>query len=243
MSEKYAVKNADLVVCDSKNIESYIKQEYSKYNPRTKFIAYGSHIVMSALADDDMKYQKWLMDHDLFSGFYVSVGRFVAENNFETMIREFMLSHTKKDFAIITTSDSKYAAELEKKLHYSKDKRIKFVGTVYDPELLSKIRTEAYGYLHGHEVGGTNPSLLEALGSTKLNLLYDVGFNREVAEDAAMYWTKEKGNLASLIDSADKMSKSDIEKLGNAAKFRIKSEYSWEHICSKYLKIFTQDRI
>lgn len=243
LSEKYAVKNADLVVCDSKNIESYIKQEYSKYNPRTKYIAYGSHIVMSTLADDDMKYQKWLMDHDLFSGFYVSVGRFVAENNFETMIREFMLSHTKKDFAIITTSDSKYAAELEKKLHYSKDKRIKFVGTVYDPELLSKIRTEAYGYLHGHEVGGTNPSLLEALGSTKLNLLYDVGFNREVAEDAAMYWTKEMGNLASLIDSADKMSKSDIEKMGNAAKFRIKSEYSWEYICSKYLKIFTQDRI
>ena len=75
-------------------------------------------------------------------------------------------------------------AELDNKLHFSKDKRIKFVGTVYDKELLKKIRENAYAYFHGHEVGGTNPSLLEALGATKLNLLLGVGFNREVAEDA-----------------------------------------------------------
>ncbi len=78
------------------------------------------------------------------------------------------------------------------------DKRIKFVGTVYDKDLLSKIRENAYGYFHGHEVGGTNPSLLEALGSTKLNLLLDVGFNHEVGEDAALYWNKEEGNLSSI---------------------------------------------
>ena len=68
----------------------------------------------------------------------------------------------------------------------------------YDKELLKKIRENAYGYFHGHEVGGTNPSLLEALGSTDLNLLLKVGFNQEVAEDAALYWTKDDGNLAAL---------------------------------------------
>ena len=101
------------------------------------------------------------------------------------MIKEYMSSHTKKDFAIITNSNDQLKKELQEKLGYQKDNRIKFVGTVYDQELLKKIREEAYGYFHGHEVGGTNPSLLEALGSTKLNLLLDVGFNREVAEDAA----------------------------------------------------------
>ena len=81
------------------------------------------------------------------------MGRFVPENNYETMIREFMASHTDKSFAIITTENSKYAEELQQKLQYKRDKRIKFVGTVYDAELLGKIRENAYGYLHGHEVG------------------------------------------------------------------------------------------
>lgn len=62
------------------------------------------------------------------------------------------------------------------KLHFKSDKRIRFVGTVYDQELLKKIRENAYAYFHGHTVGGTNPSLIEALGSTDLNLLVDVGF-------------------------------------------------------------------
>ena len=133
------------------------------------------------------------------------VGRFGPENNYETMIREFMLSHSQKDFAIITNVNDKFLDELEKKLRFKKDKRIKFVGTVYDQELLMKIRENAYGNFHGHEVGGTNPSLLEALGSTDMNLLLDVGFNREVAEDAAVYWSKTPGNLAMLIDRVDRI--------------------------------------
>ena len=78
--------------------------------------------------------------------------------------------------------NEKFLNELEEKLHFKSDKRIKFVGTVYDQELLKKIRENAYAYFHGHTVGGTNPSLIEALGSTDLNLLVDVGFNKEVAE-------------------------------------------------------------
>lgn len=101
-----------------------------------------------------------------------------------------------------------------------------------------KIRENAYGYFHGHEVGGTNPSLLEALGSTDLNLLLGVGFNREVAEDAALYWSKEDGNLAALIESADVMSKEEINALGEKAKARIATAYSWEFICRKYENLF-----
>lgn len=239
LSEQYAVKNADLVVCDSKSIESYIQDEYSKYNPRTTFIAYGSYVKPSPLKDDDSKYIKWLSDHNLVDRkFYTVVGRCVPENNFETIIREFMLSHSDKDLAIITTDNPKMLDEMEQKLHYRKDKRIKFVGTVYDTELLTKIRENAYGYFHGHSVGGTNPSLLEALGATNLNLLYDVGFNREVAEDAALYWSLEKGNLAELIDTADKMTEEKIREFGAKAKKRIQEEYSWEFIAQKYIDVF-----
>ena len=103
-----------------------------------------------------------------------------------------MKSKSKKDFAIITNVSTKFLKELKKKTKFDEDSRIKFVGTVYNQELLMKIRENAYGYFHGHEVGGTNPSLLEALGSTNLNLLLDVGFNREVAEDGALLLDKRR---------------------------------------------------
>lgn len=101
-----------------------------------------------------------------------------------------------------------------------------------------KIRENAYGYFHGHEVGGTNPSLLEALGSTSLNLLLDVGFNKEVGADGALYWTKDKNNLADLINQADNFDSDFIEKIGQQAKNRIKNEYSWQYICDEYKKVF-----
>ena len=238
-SERMSVKYADLVVCDSKNIEAYIKDEYASYHPKTTYIAYGSNIVDADNSRADEKYQNWLQDHGLVDGqYYISVGRFVPENNFDIMIREFMMSHTTKDYAIITTENSKYAAELQQKLQYRQDSRIKFVGAVYDTELIAKIRANAFGYFHGHEVGGTNPSLLEALGSTKLNMLYDVCYNREVAEDAALYWTKDEGNLASVIDKADTLDAVAIEEYGNKAKKRIQDYYSWKLIGEMYLRIW-----
>ena len=166
--------------------------------------------------------------------YYLVVGRFVPENNYETMIKEFMKSKSKRDFAIITNVNSKFLEELEEKLHFRKDPRIKFVGTVYDQELLMKIRENAYGYFHGHEVGGTNPSLLEALGSTDLNLLLNVGFNKEVAEDAAVYWTKQSGYLAKIIERADAFDEATIAEYGRKAKQRIKEAYSWQYIADKY---------
>ena len=101
-----------------------------------------------------------------------------------------------------------------------------------------KIRENAYGYFHGHEVGGTNPSLLEALGSTDLNLLLDVGFNREVAEDSALYWSKKPGDLASLIEKADHMDLTNITEMGRRASGRIKQAYSWQYICERYKEAF-----
>ena len=137
--------------------------------------------------------------------------------------------------------NDKFLDELEKKLHFRNDKRVKFVGTVYDQELLKKIRENAYAYLHGHTVGGTNPSLIEALGSTDLNLLIDVGFNKEVAKDCALYWNCKQGNLEDLIDKVDQMSSDEIEKLGEKAKRRVAEEYTWDKICRQYENVFVEN--
>ena len=171
-------------------------------------------------------------------GYYLVVGRFVPENSFEVMIREFMKSERKRDFALITNVNDKFLNELEEKLHFKGDKRIKFVGTVYDQELLKKIRENAYAYFHGHTVGGTNPSLIEALGSTDLNLLVDVGFNKEVAEDCALYWSREPGSLANLIDKSDRMNSDEIVEMGRRAKKRVADEYTWDKICRQYEEVF-----
>lgn len=240
ISEQLMTKHCDLLICDSKNIEKYIHDEYGKYNPKTTFIAYGAETRKSKLADDDPKLITWYKEKGLSpKSYYLVVGRFVPENNYETMIREFMKSHSKRDFALITNVSDKFLEELKEKTHFDQDPRIKFVGTVYDKELLMKIRENAYGYFHGHEVGGTNPSLLEALGSTDLNLLLDVGFNREVAENSALYWTKQSGNLASLVDWADGMNADEISELGKKASLRIVEAYSWQHIADEYEGCFS----
>ena len=239
ISEAMMVKRADLLVCDSKNIEKYILETYASYTPKTTFIAYGAEARSSKLADDDAKLLNWYAEKGLTAkDYYLVVGRFVPENNYETMIREFMKSNTKKSFALITNVSDAFLKELKEKTAFHTDPRIKFVGTVYDQELLMKIRQNAYGYFHGHEVGGTNPSLLEALGSTDLNLLLGVGFNREVAEDSALYWNKEPGNLAALIDQADTMPAEEIAELGEKAKKRIASAYSWQYIADEYERLF-----
>lgn len=239
ISEQLMVKSADLVICDSKNIEKYIKKEYGKYKIRTLFIAYGAEIKKSILIDTDERLTSWYMMKNLKAKeYYLAVGRFVPENNYETMIREFMKSNTTRSLALITTVSDKFLKELKIKTKFDKDPRIKFVGTVYEQELLKKIRENAYGYFHGHEVGGTNPSLLESLSSTELNLLLDVEFNCEVAEDGAMYWNKEEGSLLRLIEMAEEMKSEDIKELGSKAHKKIIDYYNWDNIVSDYEKIF-----
>jgi len=238
-SEKLMIRRCDLAICDSLTIEKYIHDCYDGRcvggDPKTVFIAYGAETRESALGDDDPRLLAWYREKGLApGGYYLVVGRFVPENNYETMIREFMRSKTARDFAIITNANEKFLEQLEERLHFRADSRIKFVGTVYDQELLMKIRENAYGYFHGHEVGGTNPSLLEALGSTRLNLLLDVGFNREVAQDAALYWKKDAGDLAALIERADAMSDEERDDCGRKAKERIRTAYSWQFIADEY---------
>ena len=235
-SEKIMSRHADLVISDNPGIESYIKEAYPW--SKTTYIAYGTDLSPTSLNSQDNKvrefYQKWQTQE---KNYYLILGRFVPENNYETAIREFMASSTKRDLVIICNQEGNpYFEELRARTGFDQDPRVKFVGTVYDQDLLKYIRKEAFAYIHGHEVGGTNPGLLEALAQTDLNLVLGVSFNQTVAKDTAQYWTKETGNLAHLIDQFDPLE--DVSEWGQRAKANMKQNFTWEKIVGEYEELF-----
>ena len=235
-SEKIMTRHADLVISDNPGIESYIKEAYPW--SKTTYIAYGTDLSPTSLNSQDRKarefYHKWQTQE---KNYYLILGRFVPENNYETAIREFMASSTKRDLVIICNQEGNpYFEELRDCTGFDQDPRVKFVGTVYDQDLLKYIRKEAFAYIHGHEVGGTNPGLLEALAQTDLNLVLGVSFNQTVAKDSAQYWTKETGNLAHLIDQVDSLE--DVSEWGQRAKANMKQNFTWEKIVGEYEELF-----
>lgn len=235
-SEKIMTRHADLVISDNPGIESYIKEAYPW--SKTTYIAYGTDLSPTSLNSQDRKvrefYHKWQTQE---KNYYLILGRFVPENNYETAIREFMASSTKRDLVIICNHEGNpYFEELRSRTGFDQDPRVKFVGTVYDQDLLKYIRKEAFAYIHGHEVGGTNPGLLEALAQTDLNLVLGVSFNQTVAKDSAQYWTKETGNLAHLIDQVDSLE--DVSEWGQRAKANMKQNFTWEKIVGEYEELF-----
>ncbi|HER2148300.1 TPA: DUF1972 domain-containing protein [Streptococcus pyogenes] len=238
-SEKQMTRQADLVISDNIGIDRYLKQVYPW--SKTYFIAYGTQTQPSRLTTADSKVRAYFQTFDIREkDYYLILGRFVPENNYETAIKEFMASSTKRDLVIICNHEGNaYFKQLLAETECDKDPRIKFVGTLYDKELLAYIREQAYAYIHGHEVGGTNPGLLETLAHTNLNLVLGVDFNQSVAKSAALYWSKQKGQLAELINQVD--AGFDSDHLGKEAKAIIQEHYTWEKIVGEYEALFLNE--
>ena len=238
-AEKVMTKKADLIISDNQGIESYIQSSYPW--SKTTFIAYGTDLTPSSLTAGSERVQeffaKWQTKE---KDYYLIVGRFVPENNYETAIREFMASKTKRDLIIICNqAGNPYFEELRQKTGFDQDPRVKFVGTVYNRDFLTYLRQAAFAYIHGHEVGGTNPGLLEALAHTDLHLVLGVDFNKKVAKQTARYWDKGHGNLASLINEVD--GQVDFVQLGREAHQLMAENYTWPKIVGEYEELFLHE--
>ena len=234
LSERLMLKNSDVIVCDGLGIQKYIGQKYPRLREKTVYIAYGFNPQDLSKVDE----RAILEEYDLKkNGYCLMVGRCVPENNYELVIQDFMQSKIKKDLIIITNlSSSKYYQELVEKTGCDKDERIHFIDGVYDQEKLALIRKCAYLYIHGHSVGGTNPSLIEALSLTDLNLLYDVCFNRDIGRDCCLYF-KDPGSLTLLLND-QKLLNSSQKKFGVEAKKMMNENFTWDKIVEQYKKIF-----
>lgn len=234
-SEKKMAEKADLIISDNQGIEDYLKNEYK--DVVSTVIAYGTNPV----SEEGHVDLSWFNKHDVQpKGYYLVVGRFVPENNYEAIIRNYMLSDTKRDLVIITNhQDDPYFDKLRQLTHFDQDKRIKFVGTVYEKSLLVAIRQNAFAYIHGHAVGGTNPGLLEAMSLTDLNLVFDVNFNHNVALDSALYWQAD--TLVDLIQKSEQLDNIAIATLAEKARTIISNNYMWHQIVNRYERLFLNE--
>lgn len=233
-SEKTMLNNCDKIVCDALGIKEYIDKKYKKLKNKTVYIAYGTEEVNTSDDEDIKVLEEYELEKDKY---LLMVGRCVPENNYELVITDFMKSSIGKKLVIISNiSNGNYYNKLISDTDCLKDIRIKFIDGVYDKKELTSIRKNAYLYIHGHSVGGTNPSLLEALSTTDLNVLYDVNFNKDVGMDSCLYF-KEEGSLEKILEDS-RLLENSKKKLGKKAKKIIKENFTWEIIVNKYKEIF-----
>ncbi|MGC8977246.1 MAG: DUF1972 domain-containing protein [Candidatus Ratteibacteria bacterium] len=215
---------ADEIICDSRIIFNYYEK---KYKIKPIYIPYGSYIYNSKNPGILKKYNLEKFNY-FFNG-----SRLEPENNQDLMIKSFLKIETDKDFAF---AGKFYKSIYEREIKKIKDKRIKFLGPIYSSDY-DEIMANCYAYVHGNEVGGTNPALLRAMGSGRCIISIDVPFNREVLGDCGIYFKKDTNDLKEKINFVLK-NPEIVKKLGEKAKERVKKLYRWEDVIDNYEKVF-----
>jgi glycosyltransferase involved in cell wall biosynthesis len=230
INERLAVKFANMLIADANGIRDYLTHSYGR-DISCNTISYGAYVVDRA--PDSAAIRDFGLEP---CEYYLVVCRLEPENHVKEIITGFAKSKSLRKLTIVgdCKSNTKYVGELLK----SCDDRIRFIGTVYDKELLRAIRYHAFAYIHGHSVGGTNPSLLEALGCGNIVIAHDNVFNREVggifeyfSDSEGVSWAihKLESNNAEHIDIARKASHAII-----------RGKYTWGKITEDYIRLLRQ---
>ena len=226
--ERMAVKHSHYLIADNMGIQDYYKEKYGK---ESKFLAYGANIY-------DNYNKDYLKEYDLSKDNYLLlIARLEPENNIFMAIEGYIASdlYGKMPLVIVGKTDTPYGKWLVE--HYAKYEYVKFVGGIYDFDKINSVRHYSYVYFHGHSVGGTNPSLLEAMAAECFILSHDNIFNKAVLGENAIYYNDEKeiaGLLNNLDDFVVKYKKEYIE---NNLEL-IRSQYSWEKLVDEHEKYF-----
>ncbi|OSY87020.1 glycosyl transferase family 1 [Tenacibaculum holothuriorum] len=225
-AERLAVKNSHFLVSDSIGIKKYID---NKYNKKSKFIAYGSKIVSNVDENILKKYQLKKF------GYNMLIARIEPENNIETILDGVVESKATKPFLVIGDyTKNKFGKKLKEK--YKAYKNIIFLGSIYNLNELNCLRHFCNLYFHGHSVGGTNPSLLEAMGSGNLIIAHNNIFNKAVLKENAYYFFTSE-DVSFYIKNKERLQE-ETKVLNN--KKRIMTEYDINKINSDYLSYFQE---
>ncbi|MEQ8360685.1 MAG: DUF1972 domain-containing protein [Cytophagales bacterium] len=220
-SERMAAKSSDHLVSDSIGIQEHLKSELNK---DSTYIPYGASVFKNA--DKSV-----LGEYQLVSEkYYLLIARMEPENNIETILEGYCQSKSELPFIVIGSIDKSYGAYIKKRFN---KKSIHFLGAVYNQEILNNLRYFSKMYFHGHSVGGTNPSLLEAMASSALICAHDNIFNKSILGKDALYFQSESDISSGINNNAfDRKTMLD----NNLAKIREK--FNEPEINSRYEKLF-----
>lgn len=169
-------------------------------------------------------------------GYYLIASRLVPENNADLIVKAFEQTRSKR--SLVIAGGANYHSEFIEGLKWTTDPRVRFLGHVGSVEHVKELHCNAYGYIHGHSVGGTNPALLKALGYGNLIFAFDTPFNREVVEDYGVLF-KTSQELAAKIQFFEENPVA-AQDCRNRAPQRILESYTWDHITAQYEELFVQ---
>jgi len=218
VAEKWAIGSSDYLIADSLGIQKYLKETY---NAEAKYIAYGAHLFKNPNSTILAKYGVTAYSYNML------VARLEPENNIEVILDGVVKSKQQEPFLVIGKHDTTFGFYLKDK--FKKSNNIHFLGGIYDLEHLNNLRYYSNLYFHGHSVGGTNPSLLEAMASNSFIIAHDNMFNKAILKENAFYFS-DAADVARLLIKK----KSDFSTFVLANYKTIEEELSWDKINNTY---------
>lgn len=224
-AESLAVKDSHHLISDSLGIKDYILK---KYSASSTYIPYGAELFNEVNRDILQKYdvQEYL--------YHLIIARLEPENSIEMILDGFVLSDSSDKFLVIGDNRSNFARYLQNR--YKQYKNIIFIGGIYDMRILDNLRYFSKLYFHGHTVGGTNPSLLEAMASNALICAHDNEFNKGILGEDAFYFCTSNDVSRVIKETLYKKHSQYIQKNRD----KILKHYRWEMIINEYEKIFIE---
>ena len=226
--EKMAVKHSHFLIADNMGIHDYYKEKYGR---ESKFLAYGANIYDNYDAE---VLKEWNLTPNEY---YLLVARIEPENNLYMAIEGYKASkeYGRRPLIIVGKTNTPYGKQLVKQ--YGGDPHIRFVGGIYNFDKLNSVRHFSFAYFHGHSVGGTNPSLLEAMASDCFILAHDNQFNKAVLGDNAVYYGSPD-DVKKLLNEIDTHASKHKELFIKNNLDVIRKEYSWEKLVDEHEKYF-----
>jgi glycosyltransferase involved in cell wall biosynthesis len=229
-ASRQATRRFDRVVTDSLEMQKIYQREFAA---ASTMIAYGANIGDGA---DPGRLAPWTLAPGQY---YLIVGRLVPDNNADLIVREFTASASSRKLVVV--GDVPYRDGYTRSLLGLVDPRLVFTGYVTDPQVLAALFQYCHAYFHGHEFGGTNPALLQALANGCAVCALDTVFSRETLlnSEYGLFFGKEQGSLRRLIAAVESEGE-PLAGLRLKARQRIRENYSWEKITAQYLELFTE---
>jgi glycosyltransferase involved in cell wall biosynthesis len=219
-AESMAVRWSDSLIADAVGIQEYYRSEF---DAGCELISYGAPLI-SLVASHRIG------ELSLEPGKYdLVVARFEPENHVDVIVRGFVSSMA--EIPLVVVGSAPYAEQHTRSIHALGDRRVKFLGGVWDQELLDQLYANARIYWHGHSVGGTNPSLLRALGAGTCVNAFDVNFNKEILGASGRYFGSP-GEVTALLAEADWRPDGVIDRA--KASLEIARKYDWDKVADGY---------